>query len=159
MKSIAIAVLFLAGFGRCTSALTPQAQVDITDELTIRTGTRFGMCIGTHCVNDFVFNGTRVTLTQKDVRPQTQPTSKSCESTISLADWQMLKASANLDMFSKQSTSIGCPDCADGGAEYVELQIGEQKHRVTFPYGETIPGFESLVSALRSQRAAIKDCQ
>ncbi|MVM29872.1 hypothetical protein GO755_07500 [Spirosoma sp. HMF4905] len=157
MKSIAVSLLFIVVFGRCTTNLTPQTSE--TDELIIRTGTKFGMCIGTNCVKDFVFNGTSVTLTQKDIQPREQPTSKSCESTISLADWQTLKANANLDTFSKQSTILGCPDCADGGAEYVEIQIGDQKHRVTFPYGETIPGFESLVSGLRSQRESIKDCQ
>ncbi|WP_460956172.1 hypothetical protein [Spirosoma litoris] len=156
MKTISIAVLFLVGLGRCTSSLSPQES--ISDDLIIRTGTRFGMCMGTQCVKDFVFNGTSVTLTQKNVQPRAQSTSQSCQSTISLSDWQSLKANANLDAFSKKDTIIGCPDCADGGAEYIELQLGEQKHRVTFPYGETIPGFESLVSSLRSQRATTKDC-
>ena len=89
----------------------------------------------------------------------TQNPTKTCQTTISLADWNTLKAAANLDTFGKQPATLGCPDCADGGAEYVELQISEQTHRVTFEYGKTIPGFETLVNTLRAQRAAFKVCR
>lgn len=157
MKAITLIVLLLIGFGPCQTRLTPQSADDITDTLTIRTGTAFGMCAGDYCVRDYVFNGTRVTLTHRGTRSQTA--SQSCQSTISQADWIALKANANLDSFDKQPAVLGCPDCADGGAEYIELQVGEQKHRVTFPVGTTIPGFESLVTGLRNQRAAFNECK
>jgi hypothetical protein len=159
MKAIAVAVLFIVAFSHCTTKVSPQTKEGVSDELTVRTGTSFGMCIGDHCVSDYVFNGTNVTLTHKSQRPQQQPASKSCQFTISQTDWNTIKANVNLDAFGKQPARIGCPDCADGGAEYVELELGDQKHRVTFPYGETIPGFESLVSKLREHRDAFQTCQ
>lgn len=157
MKSIVLLVLLITGFVRCMNSFTPQAAQNTTDDLTISSGTSFGMCTG-YCQNDYTFNGTSVTLVQSSVRPQTTLTSKSCQSTISQSDWNTLKAAANVDLFSKQPKLIGCPDCTDAGSEYVEIQAGPQKYRVTFPFGRTIPGFESLVDALRNQREAFKNC-
>jgi hypothetical protein len=92
-------------------------------------------------------------------RSRTQTSSKTCQTTISQESWRSLKTLANQVAFSKQPERLGCPDCADGGAEYIELQTGDQKYRITFEYGQTIPGFELLVDALRTQRNAFKECR
>ncbi len=155
---LTVAVLLVVVFVRCMSNLTPQTpQNTATDKLTIRTGTSFNMCTG-YCRNDYVFNGTSVTLAQGGVFTQTQVTPRSCQSTISQTQWNDIKVLANLDAFSKTATVLGCPDCTDGGAEYIEIQVDNQKHRVTFPYGKTIPGFETLVDILRTQRNTFKTC-
>jgi hypothetical protein len=118
------------------------------------------MCIG-YCLFDYEFNGTLVTLTQTEASRNPRNPAKTCQFTISDDVWNALKtAAANVDAFTKQPDRIGCPDCADGGAEYIELQTGDQKHRVTFEYGSgTIPGFEPLVEALRAQRKALNECK
>ena len=152
-----IATLLILAFGSCMNSFTPQNGPDTTG-LIIRTGTSAGMCVG-YCAFDYVFNGTSVTLTQSSTRMQSGITPKSCQSTISQADWDALRQSANLDAFSKQPVVIGCPDCTDAGAEYVEIEQGDQKHRVTIPFAQTIPGFEPLLKALRSQRATFKECK
>jgi hypothetical protein len=158
MKPIIMVVLLVVVFVRCMNDLTPQtAQNTTTDKLTIRTGTSFKMCTG-YCKNDYVFNGTSVTLAQGSVMPQAQATPRSCQSTISQAKWNEIKMLANLDAFSNVANVLGCPDCTDGGAEYIEVQVNDQKYRVTFPYGKTIPGFETLVDTLRAQRNTFKNC-
>ena len=139
-------------FGHCTTMVV-QSQSDAA--LTIRTGTSFGFCRG-YCRNDYTFAGTSVTLTQNSSADRL-PT-KVCQTTINADTWTTLKGLADLETFSKQPATIGCPDCADGGAEYIELQTGTQTYRVTFPYGKTIPGFESIVSTLRQQRDGFKEC-
>lgn len=156
MKMILIALFFINLFGQC-STVTEQAT-PLADALTIRSGTSFGMCVGNTCQKDYVFNGTSVTLTQGGNRIQSQSPAKTCQRTISEAEWASLKAASNFDAFQKQPEIIGCPDCADGGAEYIELQQGDRRHRVTFPFGKTIPGFESLVNALRQQREQFAEC-
>jgi hypothetical protein len=155
MKLRIINMLLLAVLGGCTS-ISPQTE-QVADDLTIHTGTSFGMCVG-YCVSDYDFSGTSVTLTRKESSRVPKNPAKTCQTTISQADWNALKALANVDNFNKQPERIGCPDCADGGAEYIELQVGDQKHRVTFEYNSTIPGFEPLVEALRAQRNAFKEC-
>lgn len=159
MKLVLLSFLIALVLGRCTktTALTP-ADAVLTDTLTIRTGTSFGMCVG-YCQHDYVFNGTSVTLTQNGTRTQAQAPAKTCQTTLSPADWNALKALANFDTFRTKPATLGCPDCADGGAEYIELQTGDRKHRVMFEFNKTIPGFEPLVSALRQKREAFKECK
>ena len=123
------------------------------DSLVIRTGTSFGMCLGDKCQKDYVFAGSGITLTHRGNSRGTPTAPKTCQNAIAVADWTALKAIVSLDAFSQQPDVIGCPDCADGGAEYIELEQGDSKYRVTFPYGQTIPGFEPLVTALRQQRS------
>lgn len=161
MKLLLVSMLCMAvlTLGRCTqtTALTPTDTAS-TDGITIRTGTSFGMCAG-YCQSDYVFNGASATLTQNGTRSQAQVPVKTCQTTISQVDWDALKTLANFDAFSNKSATLGCPDCADGGAEYIELQTGDRKHRVTFEFNKTIPGFEPLVNALRKNRETFKECK
>ncbi|QJW92089.1 hypothetical protein HNV11_23285 [Spirosoma taeanense] len=159
MKLLVVALIFSVALGHCTNtALTPTPEQASADALTIRTGTSFGMCAG-YCVHEYVINGTSVALTQSATRTQNQHPIRTCQFTINEADWSALKAAANVDAFRQQPERLGCPDCADGGAEFIELQLNDQKHRVTFEYGKTIPGFEPLVDLLRRQRTAHPSCK
>lgn len=134
-------------------------QPQATD-LIIRTGTSFGMCVGPACRKDYVLKGTSMTLAQTGALVRGQPGEvKTCETTISATDWANLTAVANLETFKKLPETLGCPDCADGGAEYIELESGDSKHRVTFEYGKTITGFEPLVNALRQKREEFMECK
>ncbi len=158
MKAIWIILMLPFLFGQCANnTVAPDTNAGPT---IIRTGTSYGMCIGNACRKDYTFNGTSVTLTQQaNGRPQPQTSPLMCEKTISRADWNTLQSLANFDAFAKQPERIGCPDCADGGAEYIELQRGDSVHRVTFEVARTIPGFEPLVEALRKQREAFDLCR
>ena len=158
MKLFILTCLVTLMLGRCTETnIVSSAENATSDPLTIRTGTSFGMCVG-YCQHDYVVNGTTVTLTQNGTRTQASSPTKTCQTTLTSADWDALKALVNIDSFSSQPETIGCPDCADGGAEYVELAMGDRKHRVTFSYNKTIPGSEALVDALRKRREAFPAC-
>ncbi len=130
----------------------------VNDSLIIRTGTSFGMCVGDKCRKDYVLNGTSATLTQSGSGRGNPIPAKTCQKQLSANDWNALKAAVDFSTFNQQPDVIGCPDCADGGAEYIELEQGDSKHRVTFPYGQTIAGFESLVTTLRQQRNQFDSC-
>ena len=55
---------------------------------------------------------------------------------------------------------LGCPDCADGGAEYLELVRDGKSDRVTFEYGNEPPTFTKVVSNFRQVLADLDiDCQ
>jgi hypothetical protein len=48
---------------------------------------------------------------------------------------------------------VGCPDCADGGAEGVSVAFADgQTDAVVFEYGADVAGIETLVSELRALR-------
>ena len=46
----------------------------------------------------------------------------------------------------------GCPDCADGGAEWIEIDTGSGPIRVTFEFGDTLPGIGPLQAEIRALR-------
>ncbi|QKZ11698.1 hypothetical protein [Spirosoma sp. KUDC1026] len=154
MKLLAMTLLIGLLIDRCTES---GSEVVSPDTVLIRTGTSFGMCVG-YCQYEYVLQGTTVTLTQRTNGDPRQHPAKTCQFTLNAGVQNQLLTLINFRRFSQQPTTIGCPDCADGGAEYIELQVGEEKHRVTFDYGRTIPGFEPLVDLLRQQRTQFKSC-
>jgi hypothetical protein len=140
----------------CTTvtSVTPDSA---TDDLIIRSGTSFGFCLG-YCTKTLELTANKAIFTNIS-RDQTKYPTKTCTGIVSETAWANLKLNVNSTAFSQQPEIIGCPDCADGGAEFVEIEQGGKKHRVTFEYGKTIPGFEKLVTLLRDEREKFKECK
>jgi hypothetical protein len=110
-------------------------------------GTSFGMCIG-YCINTLV------------LRPNTlKYTSSGWNDTIEtkahtdvFADWDVLSSAAETDKFFEMPSVFGCPDCADGGAEWIEIEVlSGKKHRVTFEYKNEPEEIKELVISLREK--------
>ena len=59
--------------------------------------------------------------------------------------------------FKKIAKIIGCPDCADGGAEWIEIAKGDSKHKVTFELGKSPKEIEKLVTILREKRVYFEE--
>lgn len=65
----------------------------------------------------------------------------------------------NLNDFFKLSETIGCPDCADGGAEWVEVEyVSGKKHRVTFEYMKEPDELKDYLIGLREQKEKSVKC-
>jgi len=115
----------------------------------IRYGTSFGMCVG-HCKNE-------LTMTQKtstyrcsgwteDVTPVTKT-----EGTNSQI-WDSINSGFNLDTFLDLPEVIGCPDCADGGAEWLEVVLSNgETHKVTFEYFNEPEFLKEKIEILREK--------
>ena len=65
----------------------------------------------------------------------------------------------DLDTFLEMQETIGCPDCADGGAEWLELGFEDLVKRVTFEYGNEPGEFENIIPALRELMNGFNDCR
>ena len=52
-----------------------------------------------------------------------------------------------------------CPDCADGGAEWVELGFENKVKRVTFEYMKEPEELKTLIPSLRELMAGFNDCR
>ena len=117
------------------------------DANVVRWGTSFGMCAG-YCREDLVVEGTEVTLTRRGWQT-TLPTT-TAEKPITQTAWRQLVDNIDTDTFRSLQDVYGCPDCADGGAEYIEIQTDDFTKRVTFEYGK---GPEQLQAALQRLRA------
>ena len=44
---------------------------------------------------------------------------------------------------------IGCPDCADGGAEWIEITTKDLNHKVTFEYNNEPEEMQDYIEILR----------
>lgn len=155
MKLILIGLLLSVAVNRCadSSGNEPTAETTI-----IRSGTSFGYCVG-YCERILSVEGDVVTFTKLNSRSPALNPAQTCKTVLTEAKWTALRAKASLAELRKQPETLGCPDCADGGAEFLEIQQGADKYRVTFDAGKTIPGFEDLVTALREKRETLENCQ
>ena len=94
-------------------------------------GTSFGECVG-FCKHDVTLLANKATYTCYSAYPTTQTLTKA----------ESLRSSALDSIYSLNTTTffnlpetIGCPDCADGGAEWLELKmLSGETHKVTFEY-------------------------
>lgn len=52
------------------------------------------------------------------------------------SQWETLVKNIDYNTFRKLPAVVGCPDCADGGAEWLEVRLTDGTlHKVTYEYG------------------------
>ncbi|CAF1120980.1 unnamed protein product [Adineta steineri] len=121
--------------------------------LSIASGTSFGRCI-TYCRRsiNITSNPYELIALKEPNFVQTQYPSVQQQYPISSDEWQKLISLINSKSFQTLNDTIGCPDCADGGAEWIQINWLKKNKQVTFEYGKVIQGFEGLINELRSLR-------
>jgi len=70
---------------------------------------------------------------------------------LSNNDWENLTASFNITTFTKLPSIIGCPDCADGGAEWIEIGTKDSIYKVEFDYDADIEELKALLKLVRKK--------
>jgi hypothetical protein len=126
------------------------------DKLKISYGTSFGMCVG-YCNNQLFISNAKMELKKYENKPNAVP--KVCTVEMAETDWSKLADSIDLSVFNQLKESYGCPDCADGGAEWIQIEYGDKKHKVTFEYGKEPNEVKPYISTLRAQFDTFKDCK
>jgi len=109
-------------------------------------GTSFGECVG-FCKHDVTLLANKATYTCYSAYPTTQTLTKA----------ESLRSSAldsiytlNTTTFFNLPETIGCPDCADGGAEWLEVELTNgTKHKVTFEYRNEPASLKNQILKLR----------
>lgn len=124
-------------------------------------GTSYGMCVG-YCQQQVTFNPTTLTVSKRangggEVERGTAadnskypPISKDLE--FPQSEWNSLYTTVDTAKFQASEERIGCPDCADGGAEFIEITTPNYTKRITFEAGKTIEGMEKFVEQVRALR-------
>lgn len=110
-------------------------------------GTSFGECIG-YCKHD-------IALTSNEIIYKCSSSSVT-ENTIihteilDVQTWDSICNDFDLENFLALPEVIGCPDCADGGAEWLEIIFSTGKtHKVTFEYYSEPTSLKSKIEILR----------
>jgi hypothetical protein len=150
-KTYAIIASLLFLLSSCES----EKELQFDAILNISYGTSFGMCMG-YCKNDVVISEEKTLFTAQSFRDTSD--NLSCEITTPLADWALLKEKINLNEMAKLPQTIGCPDCADGGATYVSVLFENgNEMRVSYEYGKPPKALEQIAQLL-SKTLEIDNC-
>jgi hypothetical protein len=131
-----------------------EASLTGPEGLVVRGGTSFGFCAPTsYCITQLDITGgeavfTRTSRAGSELRE---------ERTLSQREWRDLVAAVDEGRLRALPDVIGCPDCADGGAEFIEVVTAEWTKRVTFEYNADVPGIDDLLRQVRALRDGFSD--
>jgi hypothetical protein len=81
-----------------------------------------------------------------------------CENAISPEEYEDLAGLIDTEAFFRLPETIGCPDCADGGAEWLEIRNGSKVHKVTFEYMNEPEMLRDAAATLRVIIDDFEDC-
>lgn len=99
----------------------------------INYGTSFGECIG-YCKHELAIKRDSMAF-RCSGWSQLYP-ALTFHTTLAPVAWDSARANLNIKGFFELQEIIGCPDCADGGAEWLEVKLTNGDiHKVTFEYG------------------------
>ncbi len=136
-------------------ASTCQYKLQTSNITKIEFGTSFGSCIG-YCEKTVSFTSEEISKVLKATRSKELP-EKKCKKTWN--DFSKLTSKVDLNSFQSLQETIGCPDCADGGAEWIEIFTSEGSKRVMYEYGKEPKEVKSFISDLRKQFDNLGECE
>ncbi len=123
----------------------------IESSYIINTGTSFGFCWG-YCISELEINSTQATYREYSWNDHPDFPELLLEETLSEFELEEILNAFNFDYFQLLDDVYGCPDCADGGSEWIEISHEDITKRVTFEFYSSIPNHDELVVYLRDLR-------
>lgn len=128
----------------------PTKRSDIT---SVSSGTSFGFCRG-YCRQSINVtpNPSQVTVSREPNFDQGSYPPVHVNFPVDTNEWTELVDLVDLETIEAMDERIGCPDCADGGAEWIQIDWSNGSKRVTFENGQTVERIEKLVRKLRDLR-------
>lgn len=145
---ISLTASFLFG---CT---TPKPVVSEDQVIRVTHGTNFGHCRG-YCRKEVVFKKGQMEYIESSVDSEKNPPKKESFD-LSAANWKNITDKIDWTKFNNLQESYGCPDCADGGSEYIEIETANGTKRVTIEFSKDLAELEPLLTELRTQRKKIE---
>lgn len=144
-----LAFAVMASLAACASAASAPAQVT-----RVVSTTSFGMCVG-YCTTRLEITEGQAVLT-REARggrgaPRDLPEQR-FTTQLTSAEWQDIqRLAANVD-FDALPDTIGCPDCADGGAEGLTVEGPSGAESVAIEFRAAVPEAQALLDRVRAIR-------
>ena len=153
MQLVLLMILSTLFFANCENVSELTNKQSTISEYEVTYGTSFGMCVGP-CRKELkvVKNEIIFTIFFNEGRGATGGTPKTYIEALEATLGNSLVKSIDYESFKKLNEVFGCPDCADGGAEWLEILKDGSKHKVTFEFGKAPKEIESLVIMLREKK-------
>ena len=148
------AFVFTAALALAACAGTPSAAPQIKQ---IVSTTSFGMCVG-YCTTTLEISETQAVLV-REARggrgaPQGLPAQR-FSVPLSASEWKEISGLAAQTDLKALPPVIGCPDCADGGAESLTINAAKPGRTVSFGYGADLPEAQKLLDRVRALRTKL----
>ena len=141
---LAVVAFAVAGGTSCsTSPVAPDALT------TLRTSTSFGFCLG-YCRATLDITSVEMVYVEESRQGELPPVRR--VSPVSAAEWKSLVDALDRAALERLPATVGCPDCADGGAESLEVFGSDWQKRVTFEFGAAMPELQPLLARVRTLR-------
>lgn len=122
--------------------------------VVIAHGTSFGHCRG-YCNKELLISKDSVAYVQR--MNGDQPETKRNVKTIAKEEYTKVVKQFDFRSFYLLDSVIGCPDCADGGAEWIEVKSGKNKKRVTFEYNKAPEQLKASVEQIKKMQAKMEE--
>jgi hypothetical protein len=143
----AVVALTLASCGEGVGAPGVQQVVSTTS---------FGMCVGYCSTRLEISEGAAVlTRTSRGGRGAQELPDQRFTQTLTPEEWVEITRLAAAAKFDGLPPVIGCPDCADGGAESLTVIGGAAPKTVSFDHGATVEQVQPLLDRVRALRAKL----
>ncbi|NOT39807.1 MAG: hypothetical protein HOP13_04875 [Alphaproteobacteria bacterium] len=143
---VAVAALSLAA---CESGAVKTAAVT-----KVASTTSFGMCAG-YCKTTLEITANEAVLTREAWgrgAASGLPTQR-FNAALSAQEWDDIAAAAAAAKIDGLPERIGCPDCADGGAESLTIVGAKGTKTITFDHGAAVAEAQPLIERVRALRA------
>jgi hypothetical protein len=119
-----------------------------SDIISIEYGTSFGNCVG-YCINSIEISGTDIMYSAVGWTTLDKVPDIHISGVIPQEDWNKLVSKIDLVIFRNMDEITGCPDCADGGAEWIKITTDKFVHKVTFEYNNEPEQVQDYINDLR----------
>lgn len=120
--------------------------------------TSFGMCVG-YCTTRLEISQGEAALIRQGRGgrgdPALGPPDQRYAVALTDAEWlEIQRLAADVD-FDALPDVVGCPDCADGGAEGLTVESAGRAETVSFDFGASLPQARLLLDRVRGLRARL----
>ncbi len=120
-----------------------------SDIISIGYGTSFGECLG-YCIRSIEITGLDVEFDASGMTVTDKLPDINISGEIFIEDWENLINKIDFLVFRNLEEVMGCPDCNDGGAEWIEITTSELSHKVTFEYYNEPEEIQNYIDNLRN---------
>ncbi len=123
----------------------------------LRSGFSFGECLG-YCRAELTINRSNSVLIRKtwDWDREDFP-DQQIERETQAVVWDNLVGFIDFVVIQAMDDVYGCPDCADGGSEWIAVTHDGETKKITFEFGSVLEPIAQLVDSLRSIRSDFLD--
>ena len=146
LLSITVIGILLSGLLLGCEEELPDSPWDIS---YISYGTSFGECLG-YCVKSTMLTDSIISFLKSGWNMEGRLPDIYFSRIQNIEDWESLLEEVDFNEFTQLDSIIGCPDCADGGAEWIEIKENGTIYKVIFEYGNEPEAVKPYIEMLRT---------